>query len=304
MRSNFQPITIEPSQPYLVEDFSPFKPILAHQRDPASRLPNPTKYLKIVADHEDDLAKHDAVINERNRLQEARARHLAIRTSLATDDDGVGRVGGEPQVDEELAHLEVQIARIKERIASINISNTADRLRAFILAHTAPIEPFDTPIEVTGTLDDIRAEIIALKRQLADSRAGPLDQASQEAAIRRHVAALIERGKPVVDFSGVPHPPTLPSINLLQYGVVKAPDGKGHPVAGRIVQDVIDHEAFEAWRNPDLTLKRYLSLVEVVKDGLTPEQRAERVDQLQSSILLPLRLPCVVLLGALDRISY
>jgi hypothetical protein len=63
-----------------------------------------------------------------------------------------------------------------------------------------------------------------------------------------------------------------------------------NPVAGRIVQEVIDIEAFEAWRNPDLTMKRYLTLIEDVKDGLTPEQRAERIDQLQSSILLHERI--------------
>lgn len=282
MRTNFQPVTIESAapQPHIVEDMSPLAPILGHQRDLASRLPDPTKYLKIVSDHEDDLARLDAVINERNRLQEARARHLAIRASQASFYDGVT----EPPADEELAHLEVQIARIVERIGSIKISNTAERLRAFILGHDAPIEPFGESIEVMGTLDDIRAEIVTLKRQLADTRQGPLDQAGQEATIRKHVAALVERGRPRLDFNGVPHPPTLPSVNLLQYGFVQAPDGKGHPVAGRIVEDVIDTEAFEAWRNPDLTLERYLTLVE--DGGLSPQERADKVAFLTDDILL------------------
>jgi hypothetical protein len=280
-----------------VEPAIRLRPDSVREPDPADRLPSraAAKLRQLITANEDAHAVRQAIFDRRVELQaergrlDTRIRHLTAQR-LEDDDPSVVQA----RADLEGVKADLDRLSIRERGAvTCSLPDNLIRYIGSIPRQTVILLEDDLP-EPTGTLDEAREVVTALKEQLTAVRCAPLDAVEQRVKMRAQIEDIAERGRVTVSNGEVVFP-VVDRMHALQHAFVAAPKAEEQQnVVGKIVVQEPDLLSIFVRINKSAILKDLESQVEEVAGGLTGQERAERVHDLLSDILAAERIECAL----------
>ena len=272
-------------------------PDTVREPDPADRLPAraAAKLRQLIAVNEDAHAVRQAISDRHVELQAERARldtRIRQLTAQRLEDDDPSIV----QARADLEGVKVDIDRLSIRERQAVTSSLPDNLIRYIgsIPSQAVILLEDHVPDATGTLEEARQAVAALKEQLAAVRGAPLDAVEQRVKMRAQIEDIAERGRVTVSNGEVVFP-VVDRMHPLQHAFVAAPKAEDQrTVIGKLIVQEPDLLSMFVRVNKTAILRDLESQLERVPDGLTDKVRAERVRELLSDILQAERVECAL----------